>query len=242
MDNVNMATANVAYNHMHPSKEIKKEDMLYTSVDPESAALAVEAIEWASNIGGEDVSEYLHNIRTVARNAVVDNKNDGLAASIVSSYQRHLNQLRSQEIRRRQAEISKHVGDVKEIRVFRLHVEKVNERESDYGMSYQHIMSDADGNAFIWYSSSIVLETGEDVILKGTIKAHSEFNNVKQTVLTRCTEVELHNFMTIVGGTVHKVEAIDEKKARKALRDQLGLKQLPIGTTFIKETPEAEVA
>lgn len=54
-------------------------------------------------------------------------------------------------------------------------------------MSHIHEFVDSDGNVFIWYSSaSIDAEKGDTVTVRGTIKKHSEYDGMKQTVLTRC--------------------------------------------------------
>jgi len=71
---------------------------------------------------------------------------------------------------------------------------------------YIHTFKDADGNVFIWKTSKALckeiktpikgsddwemkyelIEEGTEVILKGSIKEHSEYQDEKQTVLTRC--------------------------------------------------------
>lgn len=52
------------------------------------------------------------------------------------------------------------------------------------------IMEDADGNCVTWNSSSAYkfdeLKEGNQITLKGTIKAHKEYKGRQQTVLTRC--------------------------------------------------------
>lgn len=58
-----------------------------------------------------------------------------------------------------------------------------------YGMTtmYCHTFKDADGNVFIWKTQKgIAFEYGENVNIKGTVKAHSEYKDEKQTELTRC--------------------------------------------------------
>lgn len=60
---------------------------------------------------------------------------------------------------------------------------------SGYGTDtmYIHTFKDADGNVFIWKTQKFLdLNYGEPVILKGTIKNHSEYKDEKQTELTRC--------------------------------------------------------
>lgn len=52
---------------------------------------------------------------------------------------------------------------------------------------YLHTFEDADGNVFIWKTTNgLGIEVGGTVTVTGTIKEHSEYNEVKQTVLQRC--------------------------------------------------------
>lgn len=60
---------------------------------------------------------------------------------------------------------------------------------SGYGMDtmYVHTFKDADGNVFTWKTQKgVCLNYGENVNVKGTVKAHSEYKDEKQTELTRC--------------------------------------------------------
>lgn len=58
-----------------------------------------------------------------------------------------------------------------------------------YGTDTMHIhtFKDADGNVFVWKTSKgLCLEYGEPIQITGTVKEHSEYQDEKQTVLTRC--------------------------------------------------------
>lgn len=55
--------------------------------------------------------------------------------------------------------------------------------------SYLYLMSDKDKNVYKWSSSCFYVE-GEDVHFKATVKDHTEYNGIHQTVLTRCTKVK----------------------------------------------------
>lgn len=59
--------------------------------------------------------------------------------------------------------------------------------ESDYGSCNLYIMVDADGNVYKTFYSGYKISMNEDetYIVKGTIKAHDEYNGQKQTMLTR---------------------------------------------------------
>lgn len=85
--------------------------------------------------------------------------------------------------------------------------------EGAYGFTYIHLFHDDENHVFAWSSSNgtyqcwcktngkdgfLEYEVGKKYILKGTIKAHQEYHNVKQTVITRCKvlkdEYESHVF------------------------------------------------
>ena len=52
---------------------------------------------------------------------------------------------------------------------------------------YIHTFKDVDGNVFTWKTrNGIHFEYGEPVIVKGTIKNHSEYKDEKQTEIQRC--------------------------------------------------------
>lgn len=52
---------------------------------------------------------------------------------------------------------------------------------------YVHTFKDGEGNVFTWKTqSNLCMERDELVIVKGTIKAHAEYKDEKQTELTRC--------------------------------------------------------
>jgi len=63
-----------------------------------------------------------------------------------------------------------------------------------YGVSTLLKMVDSEGHLFVYFKSGYfdeVVDPGDQIILKGTIKRHEIFNNVKQTVLTRCSITKL---------------------------------------------------
>jgi hypothetical protein len=91
--------------------------------------------------------------------------------------------------------------------------EKMFGFETMYGYSYILLFRDEENHVFKWSSSRgtyqcwcktngrdgfLEYEIGKKYILKGTIKAHEEYCNVKQTVITRCKvlkdEYESHVF------------------------------------------------
>lgn len=80
---------------------------------------------------------------------------------------------------------SVHVGEEKERIETTLTVNRVFPKETNFGVTYIYHMNDPNGNYFVWFASTAALEVGETYDVKATVKQHSEFNGVKQTVVTR---------------------------------------------------------
>lgn len=237
------ATADIAYEHMSrqmkPSQNFKP---LYTEINQESSDLADKAIEWCSNIEGEDIADYLHNIRIIARRGVVESRDMGLGASIVAAYQRHLNDLHQKELRAKRSEIAKHVGTIGDRTIFKLYVESVITCDSAFGTSFLHIMSDAEGNVYKWFSSTTTLDANKEYLLKGTIKKHGEYKGVKENVLSRCDEVNIKTFLCIVDNVKLELSGLTESEVRKQLREKLNLKKLPKTAIIVEKKEEIEGA
>ena len=199
------ATADIALFHMHRPIGAKKSDFLFTYPTDASKETSKLSIAWCEELSDQEVeaSDYLHNIRVIARRGLVGHKQYGFSASIVSAYLRHVGELKRRE--RNVQKPSEWVGTVDERRVFTLLVEKVLSIESDYGVSKLHIMSDDQSNKFIWFSHGATYDEGKTITLRGTIKKHDERNGVKQTILTRCDEVVLQPYIVIVNGIQHQV-------------------------------------
>lgn len=101
-----------------------------------------------------------------------------------------------ENIRRIAESTSRHYGVIGERVELYLHIDRVFESEYRrnsgwYGSStsYMYLMHDEAGNIFKWSSSCYYVE-GEDVHFRATIKEHTEYKGVAQTVLTRCTKVK----------------------------------------------------
>ncbi len=89
--------------------------------------------------------------------------------------------------------ISKHVGQIGEkVEIKGSYVRSGSWEQrafGGYGMTtmYVHTFKDADGNVLVWKTQNGVdLNYGENVVIKGTVKNHSEYKDEKQTELTRC--------------------------------------------------------
>lgn len=141
---------------------------------------AQKASDWAENLSDDvcDDSDYLFNIRAIARTGMVGVRTFGFAASIIPAYRKSITTKVSE---------SKHVGSVKQRSTFKLKLVKRFTFGSMYGVQNKYIFNDKDGNVFTWTTSSdqFMNENGQYSII-GTIKRHTEFKGTPQTELTRC--------------------------------------------------------
>lgn len=101
-----------------------------------------------------------------------------------------------ENIRKVEESPSTHYGEIGEVVELDLHIDRVFEsefRRNDgwFGTTvrYMYLMHDAAGNIFKW-STSCCYDEGADVRFKATIKDHTEYKGVAQTVLTRCTRMK----------------------------------------------------
>lgn len=78
------------------------------------------------------------------------------------------------------------VGDKLELVVV---VEKAVDLDGYFGRSRMHIFRDYDGNCYVWTTSARSWEPQTEHHIIGTVKDHKLYKGTKQTVLTRCKEV-----------------------------------------------------
>ena len=95
-----------------------------------------------------------------------------------------------ESVKVKENEKSKYYGTVGEkVKELELTFLRTFHYETQFGWMSIYLFEDSDGNQFKWNTSSgfdHVLDEGEKIKINGTIKAHSEYDGIKQTVLTRC--------------------------------------------------------
>lgn len=79
------------------------------------------------------------------------------------------------------------MGTVGQRSSFQLTLTRINSFDSAFGTKFYYIFADVNGNVFKWGTTTYLdMDVGDSVSLKGTIKEHNEYNNNKQTELSRC--------------------------------------------------------
>jgi hypothetical protein len=153
---------------------------------------AEKVVEWifSQNITGYG---YLRDLHTIAEIGLVSNSKLGLIASAYCVYKRAIEKelQEKQEMERQGKKESEHVGEVGERVTYELTFEREVTFDTAYGWMGIQFFHDKDDNVYIWKTSKYLnFEEGEVVTLKGTLKEHSEYNGVKQNVLTRCKVID----------------------------------------------------
>lgn len=177
------------------NKETRK--MLLNDIDrvsfnpssPEAIADTEAALAWLAEQEGSN--NYLHNLKTVCAMQYVSHKHLGIMASLFATWKRETakaEEKREWEAKKAvQKKLSRHVGDVGQRFTFKVtSFELLTSWQTDYGTTYLYKMTDEAGNVLVWKSSKWIEEPDAVKTVTGTVKAHSEFNMIKQTEITRC--------------------------------------------------------
>ena len=91
------------------------------------------------------------------------------------------------EDREAEGAASEWVGEVKERIEFEAEIMGSYLNDGFYGVTDILKFKDEAGNHFTWFASDITgLQRGDRISIKGTVKKHDEYKEIKQTILTRC--------------------------------------------------------
>jgi hypothetical protein len=129
--------------------------------------------------------EFLHNTQILLNQRYI-NKPNGFVAYAPLTYEKLIQ--KDKQIESNQTK-SNHQGNINEKLNLTLTHTKINQFEGVYGTTYIHTFEDVKGNVYIWKTGSWSVkpeQVGKSYSIKGTVKAHTEWNGLKQTELTRC--------------------------------------------------------
>lgn len=152
-----------------------------TEQDAEDVELAVE---WVKAQAPD--SEFIHNLQAIVRSGVVSHKNAGYAAAIVSFYQRARDKLNLSKSAYA-AINNEYVGEVGDKIETVVVMKSQRQFDNYYGTVWMHEFIDNDGHVLIWMASGrrLNLDVGDQVKIKGTIKQHKMYGDMRQTYLIR---------------------------------------------------------
>lgn len=176
-------TGDVAYTLLASANERKEfiEQNPAFGITKDDLSFAKDAIAWAQTL--DDANDYLRNLKVACSGDTVDVRSKGIAASVVPSYLRIIEQAKEKV----NAPISEWVGTVGGKVSTNVTVNFVKYLDGNYGVSTMIHMNDNHGNVIVWFASGeLDVAKGDTYALKGTIKKLDERNGVKQTIVTRC--------------------------------------------------------
>ena len=202
-------------------REVLEAEMAEVNFNPESE-YAVEstksALDWIKNIEEAELNsnEYIRNLHVICSDEYTDYRSLGILVSLPVAYDRHLEKIAAYEKKQKEdkaaADASDHIGAVGD----RLTVEVdsfkcISSWDTQYGTTFLYKFTDKANNVYIWYASKYIDDEELVSTVIGTVKEHSEFNNIKQTVLTRCKVSHKEKTKEVPEkGTCDVQEALDE--------------------------------
>lgn len=170
-----------------PNAQERKEmeSVGFEACTEENENTVVAALQWLN--AQDDDFGYIHNLKIACSREYCESRDFGIIASLLPAHFKAMEK-ESERLAREAAKANKPktnwVGEVGERIEIIADCKCVASWCSDFGPGYLYKFTANDGNIFTWKTGKAV-DDGK-VALKGTIKAHTEFNGEKQTELTRC--------------------------------------------------------
>ena len=153
----------------------KKQDHEYPN--EKDISLAQDVKDYVEAL--EPTNNFEHNVKILLSEEYAHYSHFGYIAGALSAH------LRNQESILKGAG-QEYVGEIKKRHDFTLTVVSERVLEGQYGMTHLYKFTDENGNNLVWFSSKNQdLDIGATYTIKATVKDHSEYNNEKQTVITR---------------------------------------------------------
>lgn len=156
-----------------------------------NTAIAKEDVEVAIEMVKRFPDEpYYNNLKVIVENEYIPLNKLGLLVSIPKAIDRYEEEKKMQEEKEKLAKSSNYIGEVGE----KISVNFVSGREvacceTQFGLLHIYEFKDSNGNTVVWKTSS-----GKDIpesgVITGTVKAHEEYDGIKQTVILRAKITE----------------------------------------------------
>lgn len=167
----------------------------------EAAEKAAKLLAWILSDDFSGTTDYVLNLKAVAAGKMVSARNVGILASAPQTWAKSLER---SLVREREASVyknSEYVGTapdkekgVKGSReILTVTIKAIRYLDNDWnGSTTLYTMITDEGNVVKWFASNDILgeEIGARFVIKGTVKAHKEWEGMKSTSLTRCAIVD----------------------------------------------------
>lgn len=166
----------------------RRNDWRMTEAERKEAEAMANGI--AAMTDEETAFTVLGNVKTLVKGGYCKVDHFGYIAYAPLAWRDYQQKLEEQRRREAEAEAmrgsSDYIGSVgQRLTVSVMESKLITSWETDYGMTHLYRFVDTDGNVLVWFASKMIDENDISK-LTGTVKAHSERDGIKQTVMTRC--------------------------------------------------------
>jgi hypothetical protein len=163
----------------------------FNAESEEAKKMVKEALEWIQS--QEATNDYMHNLKTVTALKDTTLSRFGLLVSLFPTFNRELELQAKKKQEAEQGKSSEHIGQVGDrLQIEVESVKCITSWESFFNgytttTTYVWKITDKQGNIFTWKTSTWLNEENPPKFIKGTVKEHKVFREIKQTELTRCS-------------------------------------------------------
>lgn len=156
----------------------------------EAKKMVKDALEW---LDGQDAcNDYMHNLKVVTALQSTTHDRFGLLISLFPTWNKQLEREAKRKLEAEAGKNSEFVGNVGDRVSFEVEsVKCITSWESCFNgytttTTYVWKITGKDGNIYTWKTATYMDEDRPPVAIKGTVKEHKTYRDVKQTELTRC--------------------------------------------------------
>lgn len=177
------------YNEKGYNKEnkYKADEVKVNEITAKDIELAKETIAFFEANEFED--NFLNNIKNIITQTYCK-PNNGFVAYAYVAYLKELERRNENEIRKAELNNITYFGTVGEkIKNIEVTGRCVAGYDTQFGYTYIYKFTDNENHVFIWKTGNCIDTNDKGAFtgtINGTIKAHDEYNNERQTILTRC--------------------------------------------------------
>ncbi len=191
-----LTTAHHALNMVLPPVGAKEaEELRKHQYTPKNKETAQQALKWVREELAPTITdqsnEYQYNLAQACQADDMTTSTSGLVASVIVSWKKAKDLFEKRVAEAKQFADSEYAGKPGERLTITVKVLKVITIDSGmYGPTNIHRMQDEAGNIFIWFAKALPLDEEQTYTIKGTVKSHELYKDIKQTTLTRCRVLE----------------------------------------------------
>lgn len=168
--------------------KVEMQEANFNPKSEEALSMVKDALSWIEH--QDETNNYIHNLKTACSLQYVTTKQFGILVSLFPTFnkdlEKQLERKAKEDVLKKEQETSEFVGEIGQRITFKIaSATCLTSWETEWGITKLFKIVDYSGNVFTWKTSAYPdFEKAETIT--GTIKAHSEFRDCKQTELTRC--------------------------------------------------------